>query len=46
MEKVIQCACVDFCENIRSQDMYLKYLKIQSTYFVNRDIYMYTVSIA
>ena len=39
MKKVIQCMCVDFCENIRSQDMYVKCSKIQSTYFVNRDIY-------
>ena len=38
--------CVDFCENIRSQDMYVKCPKIQSTYFVNRDIYMYIWSIA
>ena len=41
MKKVMQCTCVDFCENIRSQDMYVKCPKIQSTYFVNRDIYMY-----
>ena len=27
--------CVDFCENIRSQDMYVKCPKIQSTSFVN-----------
>jgi hypothetical protein len=39
MKKVIQSMCVDFCENIRSQDMYVKFSKIQSTYFVNRDIY-------
>ena len=39
MKKVIQSMCVDFCENIRSQDMYVKFPKIQSTYFVNGDIY-------
>jgi hypothetical protein len=39
MKKVIQCMCVDYCENIQSQDMYVKFPKIQSTYFVNRDIY-------
>ena len=41
MKQVIQCTCVDYCENILSQDMYVKCLKIQSIYFVNRDIYMY-----
>jgi hypothetical protein len=41
MKRVIQGTCVDFCENIRSQDIYVKYIKIQSTYFVNCDIYMY-----
>jgi hypothetical protein len=41
MKKVMQCTRVDFCENIRSQDMYVICPKIQSTYFVNRDIYMY-----
>ena len=35
IKKVIQCMCVDFCENIRSQDMYVKCPKIQSIYFVN-----------
>ena len=35
----MQCTRVDFCENIRSQDMYVICPKIQSTYFVkNRDI--------
>ena len=28
MKKVIQWACVDFCENVRSQDMYVKCPKI------------------
>jgi hypothetical protein len=41
MKKVIQCTCVDFCENIRSQDMYVKCPNIQSTYIVICDVYMY-----
>ena len=46
MKRVMQCTCVDFCDNIRSQDMYAKCPKIQSTYFVNRDICKYIGSIA
>ena len=43
IKKVIQCTCAEFCENIRFQHMYAKCPKIQSTYFVNRDIYMHRV---
>jgi len=38
IKRVIQCTCVDLCENTQSKDMYAKCPKIQSTYFVNRDI--------
>jgi hypothetical protein len=31
MKHVIQCTCIDFCENIQSQDLYVKCRKIHST---------------